>query len=304
MNLRFGRLPAHPEQTHPRLHLRDHLTAQLPAPPAQADWHTAVASWPMYLNDQIGDCTEAMVGHCIENASTYGQGTTIEVADSDVLTAYERVSGYDPNKPDSDQGAVLQDVYGDWVKHGVGGHKATVFAQVDHANATELKQAVDLLGAVGLGITVTQDMMDAFNAGQPWSTATGEQLGGHAVPIVGYDADFVYVVTWAKVQKMTWACYAVVTEEAWAAVLPEWFSAAGLDPTGLDLYGLGEEFAGLTGGQNPFPAPTPTPTPGPAPVSADETLAEAATPWLGHRHTGDNKVMAEAIEAWISAKGL
>jgi hypothetical protein len=296
----FGRLPAHPEETHPRLHLAPHLTAV--APPASVDWYSRVSGWPMYLNDRIGDCTEAMVGHLIEAASEYGQGAAALIGDQDVLAAYERVSGYNPADPSTDQGAVLQDVYGDWRKNGVGGHKNLVFAQVDHRNGTEVRQAVDEFGAVGLGIIVTQDMMDAFDAGQDWVSSGGAQLGGHAVPIVGYDRVYVYVVTWGKVQAMTWGCYDNVTEEAWVAVLPEWFSG-GKDPEGLDLHGLGEAFASLTGESNPFPDPAPEP-PGPPVVTADERLALVVVPWLTHRHSGTNRRMAEALQTWLEAKGL
>src|SRR5689334_13862246 len=135
-----------------------------------------------------------MVGHKIQNASAYGEGATVTITDADVLAAYERVSGYNPNDPSTDQGAVLQDVYSDWRKTGVGGHKIQVFAQVDVKNHDEVKTAVDQFGAVGLGITVTQGMMDDFQAGQAWRAADGETLGGHAVPIVGYDASYVYLV--------------------------------------------------------------------------------------------------------------
>lgn len=303
-----GRLPAHPEDTHPRLHLAPYLTAV--APPPSVDWYSRVTRWPMYLNDQLGDCTEAMVGHVIENVSAYGAGLSIAINDEDVLAAYERVSGYNPADPGTDQGAVLQDVYGDWRKTGVGGHKTLVFAQVNHTRDTELMTAVQHFGAVGIGIMVTQSMMDAFNAGAPWTGAGGATLGGHAVPIVGYDAVFVYVVTWVRVQPMTWGCLTDVTDEAWVAVLPEWFDAQGHDPEGVDLHGLGEAFHELTGQANPFPAPAPGPSPvppGPTPgpvVTADETLAAAAGEWLTHRHSGTNRKFAQAIQAWIDAKGL
>jgi hypothetical protein len=303
MPLMFGRLPAHPEELAPRLKLGPYLGA-LAAPPAQVDWYSAVTDWPMFLNDSIGDCTESMVGHLIENASRYGGGSTIEIGDHDVLTAYERVSGYNPSNPSTDQGAVLQDVYGDWRKTGVGGHKALAFAQIEYRNLLEVRQAVQHFGAVGLGIVVTQDMMDDFDAGLPWARSTGQQLGGHAVPVVGYDAEHVYVVTWGKVQPMAWGVLVHATDEAWVAVLPEWFSAAGHDPEGVDLHGLGEAFHELTGEANPFPAPTPAPIPpGPA-VTADEVLAASARLWVSHHHTGTNRRMAVALQEWMTAKGL
>lgn len=260
-----GRLAPHAEATHPRLKLADYLTGALPPAPAAVDWYSRVTDWPVFLNDQLGDCTAAMVGHLIEEASAYGQGAVTLVGDGDVLTSYERVSGYVPGDPSTDNGSVLQDVYNDWRKNGVGGHHVLVFAQVDHTDDGEIRQAVALFGAVGLGIVVTQDMMDDFHAGHPWTRAAGTALGGHAVPVVGYDADHVFVVTWGQVRAMSWGCLAAVTDEAWVAVLPEWFSAAGVDPTGLDLHALGEDFAVLTGEPNPFPQPAPAP-PAPMPV--------------------------------------
>lgn len=306
-----GRLPPHQEDTHPRLKLGPFLTAALPAPPPAVDWYSHVSDWPMYLNDQLGCCTESMVGHKIENASTYGTGSTVAITDNDVLAAYERVSGYKPGDPSTDNGAVLQDVYGDWRKVGVGGHHATVFAQVKVHNLAEVKQAVAAFGAVGLGITVTKSMMDDFDAGRPWMRASGPQLGGHAVPVVGYDAVQVFVVTWGRVQPMSWGCFQQVTEEAWVAVLPEWFDSAGADPEGLDLHGLGEAFSALTGNANPFPIqPTPTPVPVPPvpvpspPGDADQTLAVASRGWLSHHHVGANGAFAKQVQAWLTAKNL
>lgn len=305
-----GRLPPHPEVRHPRLYLGEYLTAALPAPPASVDWHSLITDWPMYLNDQLGCCTEAMVGHIIEGASTYGAGSTAMITDDDVLTAYRRVSGYTPGNPATDHGAVLQDVYGDWRKTGVGGHKNLLFAQVAPSDLLEVRQAIDLFGAAGLGIVVTQSMMDDFNAGKPWMRATGENLGGHAVPVVGYDPAQVFVVTWGRVQPMSWGCFQQVTEEAWAAVLPEWFNAQGRSPAGLDLNGLGEAFVALTGEPNPFhvqpepgPQPAPPPAPGPGP-DPDVALAASARGWLSLHHSGANKAFAHQVQSWLAAKSL
>jgi len=272
----------------------------------------------MFANDSVGDCTEANVGHTIQNTSTYGEGQTITITVADVLTAYSRVGGYDPSKtePDgsnpTDNGASMQDVYADWRKNGVGGHKIDVDAEVDIANIDEVKQAIADFGAVGLGITVFQQMMDDFNAGKGFTRTGGANLGGHAIPAVGYDDKGVYVVTWAKVVLMTWACFAKVVDEGWVGVLPEWFNAGGQDPDGTDLYGLGEEMSSLTGDPNPFPAPSPGPFPAPTPAPVppqpvddpDGTLAAAARGWLTHKHVGSNETMAKALMVWLAEKNL
>jgi len=278
-----GLLP--PVRTKPRAKLAPHLRATT-AVPASVDWYGNVAVWPMYLNDQLGDCTEAMVGHNIQAASTYGDGATATITDNDVLTAYERVSGYRPGHPDTDQGAVLQDVYNDWRKTGVGGHKILAFAEVDVSDLEEVKAAVYVFGSVGLGIVVTQQMEDDFNAGRGWARAGGWKLGGHAVVVVGYDAEGVWLVTWGSVITMTWAVFAKVVDEAWVGVLPEWINdTSGRTPLDVDLYGLGEVLAALTGEPNPFqpdpdPGPVPEPpVPAPGPDAADLALAAAVKTW-------------------------
>ncbi|MEV5707282.1 hypothetical protein [Actinoallomurus sp. NPDC052274] len=271
VTFRPGLRAPHSPVTRPRARLGRALAAV--TAPVSVDWYSNVAVWPMLLNDRLGDCTEAMVGHAIQAASTYGAGTTVTVTDDDVLAAYERVSGYRPGDPSTDVGAVLQDVYDDWRRVGVGGHKALAFGELDVANLDEIRRAIYAFGAAGLGITVTERMMDDFNGGKPWTRTGGQTLGGHAIVAVGYDDTGVWVITWGQVIQMTWTLFRKVVEEAWAAVLPEWFSAAGRDPVGEDLHALGEELAALTGEPNPWPQPNPTPTP-PAPVDLLQQLAQ------------------------------
>jgi hypothetical protein len=308
ITFRAGRLDPHPEDTHPRLKLGPRLTGALAPPPASADWYSEVAGWPMYLNDQLGDCTCSSTGHIIESASRYGEGDTLEVPQSAILAEYERVGGYVPGDPSTDNGAVIQDVLADWRKTGVGGHKCLVYAQVNISDLEEVRQAIDLFGVADLGITVTQGMMDAFNDGQPWTDASGQSLGGHCVPAVGYDASNVYVVTWGAVQAMSWTCFTQATDEAWIAVTPEWVDMASktpADPLGVDLYGLGEDLSELTGEANPFPAPAPMPEPEPTPSPApspDDLLAELASLVRLVAASADRDI--SEVMAWLASHGL
>lgn len=262
---KFGRLAPHPVEGHPRLRLAPHL-APVPPPPVSVDWYSNVKSFPMYGNgadpeneaagfppNGAGDCTEASNGHMIQVASTYGNVKTVVVPARAILEAYMRVSGYDPETGENDNGAVVQDVLADWRKNGIDGHRCDAFGQLDHTDVTEVKKSIWLFGNANLGIVVYESLEDDFNAGQPWARAEGAQLGGHCVPAVGYDTRNIYVVTWGKVQPMTWTCYAKVVEEAWGIVMPEWFNTStNYSPTGLDKQGLGEDFQSLTGEASPF----------------------------------------------------
>lgn len=308
--MKYGRLPAHDPATHPRLQLGPALDLSTIAPPAAVDELSAVADWPMYLNDSLGDCTIAAAGHMIEAWTRLGRGTTVEISDAQVLTAYEAVGGYRPGHPDTDQGAVMQDVLGYWRKTGIGGQKILAFAELDVRNAAEVRAALWLFGHVYIGLNVPLSAEQQFDAGQPWDVVAndGGIQGGHAVDVGAYDANGVRLVTWAAVQRMTAAFWAKYVEEAWVVVDEAWISQAGGSPPGLDTAALNAQYQALTGQPGPFPVgppPPPPPTPAP-PADPDQALAAVAHPWVREHHTaiGGNHAMANALKAWLAQKGL
>lgn len=281
-----GRLA--PVPTKPRLKLAPFLTGQTPiAPNSQADWVSSVEDWPMYGNDKAGNCTIATVGHALEIATHYGQGKTVKVSDASVMAKYSALSGYDPTTGANDTGLVVQDVLNDWVKVGIEGHKALAFAQVDLSNADEVRMAIEIFGWVYLGINFPGSAMDQFNAGQPWDVVKGaKNEGGHAIPAAFYDQVRYKVITWGKVQEMSLKFFLKYTQECWVVITPEWLNAAGTSPTGVNLYGLGQQFAALTGKSNPFPKPAPQPNP-PIPPSTDP-----------------DQNLWSALKAWAKLKGF
>lgn len=275
-----GKLP--PDPSKPRLKIGRYFTAA-PTYPKTVDYLSKVTSWPMYLNDSIGDCTCATTGHIIQAFSTYGQGKTITVSDDDVLSAYEAVSGYNPRTGANDNGAYVQDVLNYWRKNGVGGHKNLAFAAVDFKNKDEVRKATEIFGGVYLGIDFPDTAMDQFDAGKPWDVVAGAKSeGGHAINLGFYDVDTntYKVVTWGRVQEMTQAFFDKYVDECWVVITPEWLNEQGLTPTGIDLYSLGQDFATLTGEKNPFPQPVvpPAPTPEPSPEPTPQPTPQPAPP--------------------------
>lgn len=263
---KLGRLPNDPRK--PRLKLSRFLT--LTQYPENEDWLSEVTLWPMYLNDRIGDCTCATVGHIIEIFTHYGQGRLVKVTDNDVLKAYEDVSGYNPDTGANDDGAVVQDVLNYWRKTGVGGHKILAFAEVDYRDKDELRAAMSLFGNIYLGIDFPNTAFDQFDNGEPWDVVSGAYSeGGHAINAGYYDvSDNMWkIVTWGQVQPMTQAFFDKYVEEAWVVVSEEWIKD-NKNPDGIDLAALGQDFENITGEANPFPdvPPAPQPVPTPAPV--------------------------------------
>lgn len=266
----LGKLPATPAR--PKLRFAP-LAAGRGTPPATLDFYSEVTDWPMYLNDRYGDCVWAGFGHQIEQITRYGQGATIRITDQDVETGYES-TGFRPDDPGTDQGTNVEDGLSWWRKNGLGGHKIEAYAAVDVSNWTEIKQAVTLFGAVGIGFNFPAYAMDQFDAGKPWDVqkANASIEGGHYVIVTGYDAKYLYVVTWGKIQKMTPAFFRTYVDEAYVVVDDEMTSKISEYVSGRNLAAFGEQFADLTGEPNPFPG-----QPAPAPQPSDETAESVAT---------------------------
>lgn len=244
----YGKLAPHPEDSHPRVRLSDHLEST-PAVPAVVDWASEVVSWPDYGNFKIGDCTCAALGHAVQAWTTYGEGETVTLPYDVILHLYEAVSGYDPQTGANDHGAVEQNVLTYVQQHGIGDHKIRAFAQVNHKDLIEMKHALDIFGTVYVGFQVPQSAEGQFFASQVWTPAPQSPIvGGHAVDIQKWDADYIYCVTWGKLQPMTPEFWLSYGDEAWVILTEDWVNNnTGLTPTGLNLDSLLAEFDALNG---------------------------------------------------------
>ncbi|HTY35411.1 hypothetical protein [Mycobacterium sp.] len=314
---RAGRLAPTPGK--PRLRLADHLDpATLLAVPAAQDWCTAAGPYSMAGNDQWGDCTCAEVAHHVQSEVWFGDQVHAAFTDGQVLGLYSAITGFDPNAgpPGSnptDQGANMQDVQAYWHKTGLAGHTTAAYAEVDVHSMDVVCAAIDLLGAISVGINFPASAMDQFNAGQDWDTVPddGGIEGGHAILVAGYDkaAQTFTLVTWGRVIRMTWRFWRAYVEEAWAPILgAEWVNdRTKVSPVGLDLQGLGSAYAELTGKPNPFPAPNPGPAPAPAPdgvgVAAQALAGDPlVVDWASHHHYGrETREVARRVQAVIAA---
>jgi len=299
MDKKLGRLPNDPSK--PRL-LFAKYTEEKPTYPDRVDYISDI-TYPMYLNDKIGDCTIAGAAHMIQAISKYGQGVIQTLTDDDVVSAYEANTGYDPSTGANDDGAVMQDVLNYWRKTGIGGHNILAFAEVDVNNTDEIRNALSTFGALYIGINFPDSAMEQFDSGKPWDVQDGANLdGGHAIHGGFYDVNGNYkVTTWGAIQEMTPAFWNEYVEEAWVVITPEWLNAAGTSPSGLNLNQLGEDLAELTGGVNPFPTPEPNPTPTPVVVSNDD-LASFLSDFLPSHDLSALPVLQEKLQDWLASR--
>lgn len=219
--------------------------AALPAAPSSVHYEQKVtalgATFPMYLNDSLGDCTCAATGHHIEVWSANAQGSVKLLTDDDIRTAY------DSTGDGTDDGRLLNEILNYWRKTGIGGDNIQAYAQVDNTSHVKVKQAVDLFGGlyIGVGLPITAQRQTYWHPAGSGANAKPYSWGGHCVNVCGYTATRVYFVTWGMLMSMTWPFWDKYVDEAYAVVNADWFSAQGKTPTGLDLQTLISDASGV-----------------------------------------------------------
>jgi hypothetical protein len=222
------------------------------APTVSNDYVTAVdaatgGDWGMMGNDSVGDCTYADCGHQVM-LHTANAGTIIVPTAAQVLALYSAITGYVPGDEATDQGADEHSVCQYMMETGLCGQVSAGSGQVDPTNLDHLRWTVQLFGACRLGITVGQDSIQQFSSHQPWeSVTTDPNAGGHDVPIVKYDEEYAYVVTWGGLQAVSWGLIQnpQFLEEAHAEVYPDWVRASGTAPSGFALNALLSDLAAI-----------------------------------------------------------
>jgi hypothetical protein len=281
-HLRLGRnTPPEP----PHLNLEPFLTAALQPAAAEVDYYSAVPAWPMYENDELGDCTWATIGHLIQ-AWTQVAGAPVTPPDADIVQGYWE-TGTPPAATgtvggETDDGRYETKVLAYWRHVGVPNTKDSIigYAAVNAKNIDRVKFTVENFGGayIGLAMPLTAETQaiwdwvpnDPNNAPGSW--------GGHAVPILGYDAEYLYVVTWGAVLKMTYAFWQHYGDACYAVISPDFIAHAAA--AGVNTEGIVGQIGALTGQPVVAPLETVTAASGAATVdvAAPEGVTVSATP--------------------------
>jgi hypothetical protein len=256
---KYGKLPARRDAV--ALRLRSYLdTTALPPIPEVFGHQAAVTEWGMLANDRVGDCVLAGAFHetMLWNAEA---GAPVAVSDACVIAAYSAVTGYDPARtaPDgsnpTDVGADPARVAAYRKNTGLTDaagrvHTIAAYLALDTGEVDQLAAGAYLFGAVGVGLQMPDSAQRQFHAGEPWTVVPGAAVeGGHYVPVVGRDADWYYVVTWGRVQRMAPEFYKAYNDEAYV-YLSEECLRDGKSPEGFDAAQLRRDLAALGGKPN------------------------------------------------------
>ncbi|MHB8397314.1 MAG: hypothetical protein ACYDCI_00045 [Candidatus Limnocylindrales bacterium] len=219
-----------------RLRFASLLAPQLAAAPGSCDLTCGIRDWGMMLNEREGDCTVAARGHLIMEMSAATTQHPIVVPDSEIQAAYCAVCPtFDPATGAGDNGALCTDVLEYSRTVGIGGYKIDGWAAIDLSNGQHVAQAVYYLGGAYIGIQLPSSAEQQTNAGQAWTVPWFATIvGGHCIPIVAYDANGLWCVTWGRLQYMTWDFFFKYCDEAYALQDKLWINASNRIPPGFD----------------------------------------------------------------------
>ncbi len=248
--LKLGKLAArHDPRT---LLLASYITAALPTPPASFDLTAKVgSSWGMMDNDQIGDCTCAAAGHLLMEWTANAGKKMFTPSDKQIVAAYSAITGYNPVTGANDNGANEIDVLNYWRQSGIAGHKIGAYAALEPSNHTHIMDSVYIFEGCYIGLSLPLSAQAQVQNHQPWSVPPGGPTGdgqpgswgGHAVPVVAYDARTLTVVTWGALQAMTWSFWDAYCDEGYAIISNDYLNGQEQAPQGFSLQQLQADLA-------------------------------------------------------------
>lgn len=218
---------------------------ELPTPPKVFGHAHKVAKFYGLGNEVYGNCVWAGAAHEHQVWTVAGGWDRARFTISNTLADYSAVTGFDKQKPDTDNGTDMQAAASYRRKTGIidssgRRHRIDAYVALEPCNVDQLVLAMWLFGAVGIGLQMPMQAMDDFDAGKTWDVpAKPKMIGGHYVPAVGRDAvGNIQFVSWGKIHTLTPAFYERFNDESVAYVSLDYLNAKQLSPEGYDAEGL------------------------------------------------------------------
>jgi hypothetical protein len=203
--MRFGRHPSRYDYRTPRFAI---YASGLAAPPPSFDSTARVEEalaltvpdlFPMDGNDVYGDCTIAARAHADTIWNAFDRTKDIPTRAWCLNLYFELTGGVDSGL---DPLTVLKN----WQK--TKADEILGYVAIDPSDHVHMQQAMVLFGCVYVGVQCTTDMVQQFDAHQPWTPGTLIN-DGHCVVATGYigsaPTDMLNVLTWGNAQKAQWA---------------------------------------------------------------------------------------------------
>lgn len=239
MNYKLGKWAA--SRPHGLSMLSAYAVGKIPAPP-KAIHYGGMIKVPLAMDgngpdplvtnqgpdfEGFGDCVMAEKDHALKLGNAV-VATLLDVPTAEVPTpnANTVVTEYLALTGGADTGLNVSATLNVWRNKGLFGTKIAGYAPLNYQNIVEIHQGVAFFGLVEIGIAVQEAQQIQFEAGEEWVWEPNEPvLGGHDVCVVGYDTSGVWVITWGKLQKVSYQFLANACDEAWVTLLPQFKTA-------------------------------------------------------------------------------
>lgn len=253
MTFKLGKTAARPDAV--TFKLSSYLDKSVLPTIPKAVGHSAVLPRDLGMlgNDQYGDCVWAGAAH--ETMLWNGIASKrVSFSDSAVLSDYSEVTGFSVYEPNSDQGTDMKDAASYRRKTGVVDdlgmrHKVDAYLALTPGDVNELRAAIYLFGAVGVGVLFPDYWMDQFNAGKEWTyRKVAKPNAGHYIPAFASASPrgAITVATWGRLQKMSAKAYETFNDESIAYVSLEMLNASGKSLEGFNIAQLRTDLAAIT----------------------------------------------------------
>lgn len=238
-----GKLPARPNAVKLKFGTFADRPA-LPKPPARFGHERIGRAWGMLANDEHSCCVLSGAAH-EHMVWTHEGGETAAFDDAGVLSDYAAVAGFDPARPDTDQGtdmaAAAEYRRTDGIRDAAGArHKIEAYTALDPGAPEDLAVATWMMGTAGVGLRLPDRAMDDFDRGRVWEDTSQPPGDGHYVPIIGRNsAGNFLIVTWGRFHAMSPEFYSRYCDEAICYVSREMLRDKAT-PEGFDIQALME----------------------------------------------------------------
>lgn len=250
MSRKLGKLPARPDAVSFKFGAIFNAEA-LPTPPAHFGRYNLPVAWQVFGNDKFSDCVFAGAAHEVMIWRNE-VGESVAFTDQAVLYDYGAVTGFDPDKPETDQGTDMTEAASYRRKTGIVDaigqrHKVDAYIGLRPRDLEQLAQATFLFKAVGVGVMMPASADKQFEDQVPWSVVDGDEIvGGHYIPCVGINGagNFLFL-TWGRLHAATPEWVKKYMDEGIAYVSLEELNAKGLSREGYNADLLRKYLAAL-----------------------------------------------------------
>lgn len=247
---RLGRTPTPPERLARNFKLASYLPSVLPpVPTGTIDVSEGIDSWPMYMNDRLGDCACAAPAH-MEMIFSKTTGGTKVPTDDEVLALYE-LQGYQPGNPASDQGSNMGNVLSNWRNGQWSASSIYAYCQVDQKIMDHVRLALYLFRGlyIGAGLPITAQGQEVWDVvpGAQQSQSAPYSWGGHAINVVAINEDTtIDIISWGKRMKMTQNFWYTYVDEVYPVVTKDLKEGSTLEDNGFNVEQLEADMAELS----------------------------------------------------------